>query len=97
MEVVELLLKHGAKPGLRKRFGSLAVSLVFRLGSVWRESWQYVQDCKLDGRSVAGARDRLGNTPAHVIPLYADEITLKLLSLLANDAKHLRRKQPVTP
>ncbi|CAE7250963.1 ANK3, partial [Symbiodinium sp. KB8] len=42
----------------------------------------------LDNAAKRGARDRLGNTPAHVIPLYADEITVGLLQLLADDAKN---------
>lgn len=40
---------------------------------------------------LAGQRDKQGNAPAHVIPLYADEITLELLRDLAPDARYLRK------
>ncbi len=40
---------------------------------------------------LAGQRDRQGNAPAHVIPLYADEITLELLRHLAPDPRYLKK------
>lgn len=42
----------------------------------------------------AGSRDRLGNTAAHVIPLYADDITLQLAEVLAGDKAYLKKKIP---
>ncbi|CAJ1455743.1 unnamed protein product [Effrenium voratum] len=46
----------------------------------------------VDAGASRGSRDRLGNTAAHVIPLYADDITLQLAEVLAGDKAYLKKK-----
>ena len=45
----------------------------------------------LENGAKPGQRDKQGNAPAHVIPLYADEITLELLRHLAPDPRYLKK------
>lgn len=53
--------------------------------------WQNVEVVKVltaRGANVL-AQDKVGNCPAHLIPLYASEVTLQLLELLASDKQSL--------
>jgi len=45
----------------------------------------------LDNGSSQGLRDKLGNTAGHVIPLYADDITVDLCRILGDDEKYLAK------